>query len=356
VASLALASPAAAQTTDPVFSGWSWAPEGLGSRPAGLGGAFVAVADGVQAAYVNPAGLALIPLAEISLSSGRPWLGAGTGRRFVRVAAYGAQTGAQRLERSAAGGSLESSVWEAGLGVAVEPIPRVMIGGSLAWSRLRLEGQRPASGTEATGTTVGGEGGQLRFTGGVLLTLMGGQSRALPLLRLGFAYQPGFDWSTQVTGGTGAAGASVDVRRPTVMSLGLAYRPTDRWGLSAQGDVVRYREVVNTLRRNVGDGEGFRLPDAVEPRVGAEYGAPLWCGCGVFKVRAGLHYRSPGTLRYEGSDPTLGAAFGRRPWRTVAAAGVSFFSEYFDSAIRLDVDARDLFDGPDLSFGIVWRF
>jgi hypothetical protein len=323
-----------------------------------MGGAFVAVADGVQAAYVNPAGLALIPLTEIGVSSGHPWFGAGGGFAHVRLGAYAAQTDAQRLEPAApSGGSLESSVWEGALGVGLEPLPRVMVGGTLAWSRLRLQGSRPAAGAETSPTTVNSDGGHLRFTGGMLLTLMGGQARALPLLRLGVAYQPGFDWSARLAGGSaGSGGTDIDVRRPTVISLGLAFRPTDRWGLSAQGDVVRYREVVDTLRRNVGDGAGFRLPDAVEPRVGAEYGAPLWCGCGVFKVRAGLHYGSPGTLRYEGSDPLAAAAFPRRPWQTMAAAGVSLFTEYFDSALRLDVDVRDLFDGPDLSFGIVWRF
>ena len=31
-------------------------------------------------------------------------------------------------------------------------------------------------------------------------------------------------------------------------------------------------------------------------------------------------------------------------------------TEHFGKALRLDVDAKDLFDGPELSFGMAWRF
>ena len=49
--------PATAQTTDPVFAGWRFSPATVGSRSAGMGGAFVAVADDASATYWNPAGL-----------------------------------------------------------------------------------------------------------------------------------------------------------------------------------------------------------------------------------------------------------------------------------------------------------
>jgi hypothetical protein len=38
------------------------------------------------------------------------------------------------------------------------------------------------------------------------------------------------------------------------------------------------------------------------------------------------------------------------------SVGGSFLAEYFGNAVRLDLDSKDLFDGPALSFGIVWRF
>jgi hypothetical protein len=74
------------------------------------------------------------------------------------------------------------------------------------------------------------------------------------------------------------------------------------------------------------------------------------------KLRGGLHYRSPGTLLYEGADPVLSRAFAPGSWRTVGTLGASFSSEYYGHGIRLDLDSRDLVHGPDLSFGVVWRF
>jgi hypothetical protein len=205
---------------------------------------------------------------------------------------------------------------------------------------------------------VDGEGGQLRASLGLLVVLIGANARALPSLRMGVSYQPGFDWSAQMKADPAAPAAPIDVRRPSVITAGFALRAADRWTVLAQGDVIRYSEVVDALVRNVGPdaAAGFRMPNVVEPRVAAEFSAPLWCGCGSVKLRGGLHYRSPGTLGYEGTDPIAAQAFAPGNWRTVAAAGASFFAEYYGNGIRLDLDSRDLVHGPELSFGIVWRF
>jgi hypothetical protein len=143
-----------------------------------------------------------------------------------------------------------------------------------------------------------------------------------------------------------------------VINAGLAWRASDRWSYSLQGDLVRYREVLDALRRNSGEAAAadFSLPNVIEPRFGAEFGAPLWCGCGVVKARGGLHYRSAGTLEYDGADPVLAAAFTGGRWRTVASVGGSFFTEHFANAIRLDFDFRDVFGSLDFEFGVVWRF
>lgn len=147
------------------------------------------------------------------------------------------------------------------------------------------------------------------------------------------------------------------MRRPSVLTAGLAWYGSDRWSFYAQGDVIRYGEVLTTLRRNAGSAaRDFDINDAIEPRAGSEFAFPLSCGCGTVKLRAGLQYLSPGTLVYSGSDAVLEQAFGTRPWRAVASFGASFFAEYFGRALRLDLDSKDLFDGPALSFGIVWRF
>lgn len=359
---LALAPSVSAQTSDPIFAGWRWAPPAIGSRPAGMGGAFVGLADDVKAAVANPAGLVLTPVTEIGLSSGRPWLAAASGRKGLRIAGYVGRTDEARVElgdtQLAGQGSLESNIFEAGLAAAVELHPRLKLGGALAWSRLRLDGERLAAGGDgqpALAASVSADDGQLRGTLGLLLTLVGPKASALPSLRLGVAYQPGFDWSAEMTrAGTTDA---VAVRRPSLVSIGLAWRASGRWSFLAQGDVIRYSEVTDALWRNVGDAAaGFGLANVVEPRFGAEFAAPLWCGCGVVRLRGGLHYRSPGTLVYEGPDAAQAEAFAPRSFRTVASLGASLLAEHFDNALRLDVDAKDVLDGPELSFGIVWRF
>jgi hypothetical protein len=313
----------------------------------------------------NPAGLTLIPVNEVGLSLGKPWVAAGIGQQRFRVAGYFTQTDEARVDLPEVDpsnrGFLDSSVWEAGLAVGVELHARVRLGASLAWSRLRLEGQRSvanADGQETVVSSFDGEEGRLRGSVGLLVVLIGANARALPSVRLGVSYQPGFDRSAQMNPEPAAPAASIAIRRPTVITAGFAWRAVDRWTFVAQGDVIRYAEVVDALERNVGASAaaGFRLPNVVEPRLGAEFSAPLWCGCGSVKLRGGLHYRSAGTLLYEGTDPVAARAFAPGRWKTVASFGASWFSEYFGNGIRVDLDSRDVIDEPDLSIGIVWRF
>ena len=360
---LVCASPLAAQTNDPLFAGWRWAPPSVGSRPAGMGGAFVGMADSVKAAVVNPAGLTLIPITEIGLSSGPAWIGVGVGRPRVRLAGYftDADAGHVELEDVAPGrvGSLDGSNREAGLALGVSLTPRLKLGGSLATTRLSLDGERRVpgpEGSELTAASVTADDTHVRASAGLLLVLVGANARALPSLRLGVSWQPGFDWAADMTEEASAT-RTISFRRPTLISTGLAWRPSDRWSIVAQGDVILYSEVLTSLERNIGEAAlDFSLPSTVEPRIGTEFAAPLWCGCGVVRLRGGLHYRSPGTLRYLGPDPILRRTFAQESWRTVASLGASLFAEHFGNALRLDVDVRDVFEGPDLSFGVVWRF
>jgi hypothetical protein len=340
-----LAPAALAQTPDPVFAGWSFAPESVGSRPAGLGGAFVALADDAKAAFVNPAGLTRVPLTEVALSSGDGWASAASSLRPLHFAAYLTHHGRGST-------SLDSSTWEGGLAAAIRPRRRLSLGAGLAWSRLSVQTIEGASGTSADADAT-----HVRATFGMLVEMTDTSRRALPALRLGISYQPGFDWSIPVARLPGASPAPVDVRRPSLVSAGLAWRPSDRWTITAQGDLVRYQEVVNTLRRNDAAGAaGFALPNALEPRLGVEFGAPLWCGCGTVRLRGGVHYRSPGTLQYGGPDDAVAHVFNQEDWETVFTLGGSIFSEYFGHAFRLDVDAKNVFHGPEMSVGLVFRF
>src|SRR4051794_25175117 len=147
---------AGAQTPDLVFGGWSWRPPELGSRPAGLGGAYVALADSVRTTESNPAGLALIPNAELNVSTADLWIGAALslhgkppatapadcGRRHARpfaLAVYGQQNVTQSTTldvvvspgRSQRGG-LTSTTEEAGLSVGKGVTPWLNAGVTVA--------------------------------------------------------------------------------------------------------------------------------------------------------------------------------------------------------------------------------
>jgi len=360
---LLCASPLAAQTNDPLFAGWRWAPPSVGARPAGMGGAFVGIADSVKAAIVNPAGLTLLPLTEIGASSGEPWLAVGVGRPQARLAGYLSRTEEAHVELQDVpgdAGALDSAVWEAGLALGVSLHPRLKLGGSIASTRLTLDGERRVpgpEGTEAVAASVTSRDTHLRASAGLLLVLVGANAGALPSLRLGVSWQPGFDWSAEMTDESASGAREISFRRPTLVSAGLAWRASDRWSLAAQGDVILYSEVLASLERNIGEAAlDFSLPSTIEPRLGGEFATPLSCGCGIVRLRGGLHYRSPGTLRYLGPDPTLRRTFAEESWRTAATLGASFRVEHMGHALSLDIDSRDVFEGPNLSFGIVWRF
>jgi len=354
---------ALAQTLDPLFAAVRWAPRPPGSRPSGMGGAFAAVADGGKATYYNPAGLAQIPLKELELSSGDQWISGGAKLGVFRVVAYGTRSPREALSLNASvPGSLETRFSEFGFGIGVAPVHRLKLGVSAGWDGLEIAGRRTAlapDGRETLLAEVSGEDRQVRVTAGALLTLFSTATRGLPSVRLGLAYQRGFDWRAQMseTGPAGMAQRTIDLRRPSVLTAGLAWYGTDQWSVFAQGDVIRYGEVMGALRRNVGGAaRNFDIPDVIEPRVASEMAIPLSCGCGTLKVRGGLQYLSPGTLVYTGADPVLQDTFGVRSWRGVASLGASFFAEYFGKALRFDIDSKDLFQGPQLSFGVVLRF
>jgi hypothetical protein len=349
--------PALAQTNEAVFGDWRANPLTVGSRPAGLGGAFVAVADDARAAFVNPAGLTQIPLTEISASTGRPWLSVATGRRRIRLAAYYTRSEQEQppTVADAARLSLQPAVWEAGAAAGFQPFRNVRLGATVAYRHLKVEeeGRSPVNGSAPVHPLVGQGEGRVRVTLGMLVDLIPATVVGASPLKLGIAYQPGVSWTL-----TGAEMAPVELRRPSVSSVGLAWRATNSWSVTGQADVIRYHEVVDALLRNVGDeaGRDFDLANAVEPRFGAEFATPLRCGCGTLKLRGGLHYESPGTLRFDGTDPVLRDAFRVRSWRTTVTLGASFFAEHFGNALRIDVDSRDVLDGPALSAGVVWRF
>src|SRR5260370_22076818 len=75
------------QTNDEFYRSWLWTEEVTAPRAAGLGGAYVALADDSGAAQLNPAGLTLLPKTEIT--GGILWRGPGVLGRDATMARPG---------------------------------------------------------------------------------------------------------------------------------------------------------------------------------------------------------------------------------------------------------------------------
>src|SRR5262249_12524963 len=63
---LALGTTAMGQTNDHLFRSWRWDEDVTAPRAAGMGGAFVAVADDSSAAFLTPAGLTPLPKNDLA--------------------------------------------------------------------------------------------------------------------------------------------------------------------------------------------------------------------------------------------------------------------------------------------------
>jgi hypothetical protein len=381
--------PAGAQTTDILFGGWSWRARDPGSRPAGLGGAYVAVADSIRTASVNPAGVALVPKAELAAATSALWAGIGFSLR-PRVAATGpsaptqpvvtrptqpgapvpcaparrsrpwavalfaeqaiAQDNAVEAVRGpglSESGRLSSSVEEIGLTVARGLTPWLNLGATLTWSHVRLEGQSAVAdlaGDEQSHVTLGGDANKARGIAAALATF--GPESDPTAFRLGVAYHHDLlGWSVErtaidrvrgvVTGGP----RTIDIEEPPVLAAGAAWRVSDTWLLSGELDYIWYDRVKRALARNTDTPAAgpFRLQNGVEPRFGIEMTRPSPTG-GYFKLRAGVRRETSGRLEYTGTDPVLVQAFAAPPAAFRAAAGASLLGEFYENAFRFDVD------------------
>src|SRR5262245_46941711 len=224
---------AAAQTNDVAFGGWRANPLTVGSRVAGMGGAFVAIADDARAAVVNPAGLTQIPLTELSVSSGRPWFAVAAGERRLRLAAYFNQAEQDSLPSDElARSTLQPSVWEAGLAVGVRPLRRFRVGATVAYRHLRVEEEGlETPGAAESHPLAERDDARIRVTAGALLDLVPASVVGASPLRLGVSFQPGVTFGVSPEGGE-----AVDIRRPSVSSIGLAWRASNAWSFTVQTD------------------------------------------------------------------------------------------------------------------------
>jgi hypothetical protein len=396
VVAAAFPTPGRAQTHDVLFGGWSWRSRDLGSRPAGLGGAYVAVADSIRTATINPAGIALIPRAELAAGTANLWAGVGFSLRRTAKGAAGppgptpaAPTGpvAERPTQPGAGvvvpcaparqtrplavalfaeqavrqenavevvrgpgltesGLLSSTAEEVGLSLARGLMPWLDLGVSASWRHVRMQGESAVldlAGDELSRLTIGGDSNKARGVAGLLATF--GPASDPTAFRLGVAYhQDLVAWKVERTAidrvrGVVTGPRTIDIEEPPVLAAGAALRFSDTWLFTGEVDYIWYARVRRSLERNTdaATASPFRLGNRVEPRLGIEMTRPSPTG-GYFKVRAGIRRETPGRLAYEGTDPTLIQAFGQTGDAFRAGAGASLLGEFYENGFRFDID------------------
>jgi hypothetical protein len=391
----AFPAPGRAQTSDIVFGGWSWRSRDVGSRPAGLGGAYVAVADSIRTATVNPAGIALIPRAELAAGTANLWAGIGFSLR--RTAKEGAPAGptpaapsepvSDRPTQPGAGlvvpcaparltrplavaffaeqsvtqdnevavvrgpglsetGTLFSSAEEIGLSLARGLTPWLNFGVTLGWRHVRMEGKSAVfdlAGDELSRITIGGDSNKARGIAGLLATF--GPSSDPTAFRIGLAYhQDLVAWKVERTeidrvGGVVSGPRTIDIEEPPLLAAGATLRLSDTWLFTGELDYIWYDRVTRSLEANsdAATAATFRLGNRFEPRLGVEMTRPSPTG-GYFKIRAGIRRETPGRLAYDGGDASLRQAFAESGDAFRAGAGASLLGEFYENGFRLDID------------------
>ena len=355
LAAMAALCPAAfAQTNDPHWRSWQWLEETASPRAAGLGGAFVALADDAAAVALNPAGLAALPKSDLQLSvlhrdgatlpSGDS-LAAKTGVGFVggsarvtpKVALGGYLTVPHdvRLELAPAGtdrGFLRTSVADAGAAVGWRPTPRFHLGLRLNVTRLRADGD--VIHEDATlSYSARSRSEQKRIAGdlGVLIRLTDETS-------LGVSYTQGARWDADRVAERPGFGAlpelAYQVSSPSRLSAGLAHRPSPRLALVGQLDYVllgRFEDTFQVVRGPVASSD-YTLRNGLDARAGVE--ASWAFRPGSLQLRGGIASEAGAAYRFDAVHPgSERAVFPGAERQTRFTAGAGFVTR---SGVRLD--------------------
>ncbi len=324
-------------------------------RAAGLGGAYVALADDSAAAQLNPAGLTLLPKTEIT--GGILWRGSGslgrdatmsrTGMSYIggaglltkkwALGAYLTEPFDERvvLPPSGTSGRLATTVTDGGVAVGWAPAGRVRVGLRVNMTHVRVEAQWARGEGSLTSLLVGAAAGITRVTGDVGMLV-----DVTDRLRLGASFRQGASWDISRTASNPALGVALDVgsiyryRSPSVASGGASLRAGLKVVVSAQVDYVRLSEVRDVFGVRIGPfkAEDYVLRDALEGRGGVEFSQPV--GRVSIQVRAGAHGASGASLRYVGVDRSESDRFRGSERMTEWSGGVSLV---LASGSRLDV-------------------
>jgi hypothetical protein len=137
--------------------------------------------------------------------------------------------------------------------------------------------------------------------------------------------------------GVAEAPAQTGVIEPPVLSAGIAWRVSDNWLVAGQLDYTWFDRVAKATARVAPPGSRFAVRDHFEPRAAIEMTRTSPIG-GYYKVRAGLRREIPGRVAYEGQDPVLRQAFLGSPAAFRGSVGASLLAEFYEKAVRLDVD------------------
>jgi hypothetical protein len=357
--------PATAQTNDPLFRSWRLSREPNTSAGTALGGAITAGTGSVGDVMANPATLISLDKSEGQLQVRMSGSGRGAGSdRLVGSTSLGSAVLGWRLSPTVAvagflarpatrsitvdapvqadglsvGGTLVGSVTELGAAVSWRSTPWLQLGGSLAASRLMMDGselREPPSGpADLRLDTTARATAPLACAGAVV--------RLRRNVRLAFRAATGAAWtaarsSASPAGGVVLADDLYEIRAPRTGAVGVRIEPTLRLALFGQVDYIRWRDVESGLAITEGAHarSQYALRDGWEPRAGLEVRSPHRTFSLVW--RGGLYLQAPGLLRYTGTSPVDRALFvGERP-RVVPSLGVAVVTT---GGVTVDVGAR----------------
>lgn len=353
-----------AQTTDHLYRSWRWCADVGAARAAGLGGAFIAVADDASAPAHNPAGMARLEKKELaagvlSRNTGqastlfRDAIEGATGVGFVggagritrqwAIGGYLVRPYDRRLDLlprqlpdgSSAVGYLNAQVTDVGGAIAWAPSAKLSLGARITATHLKLVGHELTTGSNRSDLEVGAAAGETRVTGS-----FGALWEASRGIRVALVAQSGASYLVARVANSGGVsvdpGSEYELRQPSVVSTGVAW-VTPRVLVVGQLDYVRYSEVLDQLVITQGSasvGE-YDLTDALEPRVGVEVSQPV--GSVSVQLRAGLHVQAPGAVAYRGSSPAEAVRFGGAEREALASIGGSVVT---GKGFRLDLAGR----------------
>lgn len=335
-----------AQTNDHVFRAWSWLSDPSAPRVAGLGGAFVGLADDSAAVFTNPAGIVTLPKNEIALSvlqrgAGSFAIGDATSSRtslgfvggVVRLSehfALGGYITEPHDERitlalgtpagSNESGFLQTTVTDVGVAVGWQPAPRLSVGGRVNVTHLRLQALAAMSSGQ-----VGMAAGQNRLAGdaGILF-------KASDRLSVGAAFTQGARWDVDRTAvspsGASLASGPYQLSSPSVLASGAAFKPSSRVTLVGQAELVLLSRLKDTFQavNPVGSRDSYVLDNAVDLRGGVEFSIPR--GRTTVQLRGGVYSQGSSSFQYNGPG-TEAQQFVGVTRRTLATAGASVVLE-----------------------------